>query len=166
MTMKTSVHHIGYGILEYEENFWTGKKVITVGGQKLLKKKKNVYTFHVENRELECHLKGSFLTGASLNIDGETIRLSAPCKWYEIVCSVLICSFILVWGNVPALCEILPLVGGAIGGGISAAMACTNLLLMKQTKNVGLKLLIWLGMFLATVLICFLIAAFILTVFF
>lgn len=164
--MKTSVHHIGYGIVEYEENFWTGKRAITVGGQRLLKKSKNLYTFQVEDRVLECRFKGSFLTGATLNVDGETIRLSPPCKWYEILCSVLICSFILVWGNVPALCEILPLVGGAIGGGISGVTACTNLLLMKQTKNVGLKLLIWLGMFLATVLICFLVAAFILTVFF
>ena len=88
--MKASTHHVGYGQIEYNEDFWTGKRELTIGGQKLLKKKKNVYTFNSETGNLDCRIKGSFLTGATLHIDQDVIQLSEPCKWYEIFCSVLI----------------------------------------------------------------------------
>ena len=162
--MKASTHHVGYGQIEYNENFWTGKRELAIGGQKLLKKKKNVYTFNSETGNLDCRIKGSFLTGATLHIDQDVIQLSESCKWYEIFCSVLICVFVLTWGNAPSLCRIVPIVGGAIGGGISGMTACMNLFLMRETKKVGFKLLIWLGMFLGTIAICFLIAQFILGV--
>ena len=163
--MKASTHHVGYGQIEYNENFWTGKRELAIGGQKLLKKKKNVYTFNSETGNLDCRIKGSFLTGATLHIDQDVIQLSEPCKWYEIFCSVLIFAFVLVWGTVPSLCRIFPIVGGAIGGGISGLGACVSLFLMKRTKNAGLKLLVWLGMFVATILLCFLVAEFILMLF-
>ncbi len=163
--MKASIHHVGYGQIEYNENFWTGKRELSVGGQSLLKKKKNVYELNSENGILECRIKGSFLTGATLCIDQDVIQLSEPCKWYEIFCSVLICAFVLIWGNAPALCKIFPIVGGAIGGGICGMTACMNLFLMRETKKVGFKLLIWLGMFVATILLCFLVAEFILMLF-
>ena len=164
--MKASTHHVGYGEIEYNENFWTGKRELTVGGQKLTKKKKNVYTLNSADGDLDCRVKGSFLTGASLYIDQDVIQLSAPCKWYEICCSALICVFVLTWGNSPSLCKIFPIVGGAIGGGISGMTACMNLFLMRETKKVSFKLLIWLGMFLGTIAVCFLIAQFILGVFY
>ena len=164
--MRVSVHHVGYGQIEYDENFWTGKRELTVNGQKLLKKKKNVYQLNAENGVLECRIKGSFLMGATLCVDQDVIQLSEPCKWYEIFCSVLIFSFILVWGNIPSLCKIIPLVGGALGGGISGMTACMNLFLMRGTKKAGFKLLIWLGMFLGTIAVCFLIAQLILGVFY
>jgi hypothetical protein len=163
--MKASTHHVGYGQIEYNENFWTGKRELAIGGQKLLKKKKNVYTFNSETGNLDCRIKGSFLTGATLHIDQDVIQLSESCKWYEIFCSALIFAFVLIWGNIPDLCEIIPIVGGAIGGGISGLGACVSLFLMKRTKNAGLKLLVWLGMFVATILLCFLVAEFILMLF-
>ena len=164
--MKASTHHVGYGQIEYNENFWTGKRELAIGGQKLTKKKKNVYTLNSADGDLDCRVKGSFLTGASLYIDQDVIQLSAPCKWYEICCSALICVFVLTWGNSPSLCKIFPIVGGAIGGGISGMTACMNLFLMREIKKVSFKLLIWLGMFLGTIAVCFLIAQFILGVFY
>ena len=163
--MKANTHHVGYGQIEYNENFWTGKRELTVGGQKLTKKKKNVYTLNSADGDLDCRVKGSFLTGVSLYIDQDVIQLSESCKWYEIFCSVLIFAFVLIWGNVPSLCRIFPIVGGAIGGGISGMTACMNLFLMRETKKVSFKLLIWLVMFVATILPCFLVAEFILIFF-
>ena len=72
--------------------------------------------------------------------------------------AISIFMLILVWGNVPALCEIIPVVGGAIGGGISGLMACITLFLMRNTKKVSHKLLIWLGFLIGTFTICFAIA--------
>jgi len=71
--MKASVHHIGYGQIEYNENFWTGKRELSIGENKLVKKKKNVYTLSGEDGELDCRIKGNFLTGATLYIDQDVI---------------------------------------------------------------------------------------------
>lgn len=160
--MKTSTHHIGYGQIEYDENIWTGKRELIVNGQKLTKQKKNLFLLNTENEAPECRVKGSFLTGVTLQVDQDVIELSMPCKWYEYFCSALIFVFVLVWGNAPALCRIIPLVGGAIGGAISGLSACFTLYLMKETKQVGLKLLVWLGMLIGTLLLCFVIAQLIL----
>lgn len=156
--MKASVHHVGYGMIEYRESFWTGNRELTVDGQKLMKKTKNEFILNGENGALACRVKGNALTGATLYVDEDVIPLVAPCKWYEIACSVLIAAFLMVWGNVPALCEVFPLIGGALGGAIAGAACVANLFLMRKVKRIGLKLLIWLGMFFGTVLPCFVIA--------
>lgn len=153
--MKSTVHHVGYGQIEYSESFWTGKRSITIDGQALNKKSRNTFTLEYEGEPLECKVKGSALFGCTLYIDKDVITVSEPCKWYEVFCSALICIFVLIWGNVPALCEILPIIGGAIGGAICGFAACANLLLMKQTKNVALKLAIWLVVFFLTIVACF-----------
>ena len=158
--MKACVHHVGYGQIEYSENVWSGKRELSISGQKLPMKKKNTFTVNTENGPLDCRVKGNFLTGATLFIDRDIIPLLGPCKWYELLCSLSIILFVMVWGNVPQLCAIFPIIGGAIGGGICGFLGSINLILMRQTKNVGAKLLIFLGMFLGTVLLCFFIALF------
>ena len=158
--MKASVRHMLYGKIEYDENFWTGKKELTVRGKKLKKTGRNVFKSIFGK---EYRIQGSFLTGATLCVGNTSIQLSEPCKWYEVFCSALIAAFLLVWGNVPALCMILPLVGGAIGGAIAGLGAVTSLFLMKQTKGVGKKLMVWLGAFIGTVVLCFLVTMLILS---
>ena len=93
-----------------------------------------------------------------LVIGGETIALVPAATWYEIVCSVLIFAFVLVWGNSVALCSIFPIVGGALGGAVSGAMAIVNLYVMKSVKNIWVKLGLWLGFLVATLAICFVLA--------
>ena len=41
--MLSSVHHVGYGLIEYEENFWNGKKALYVNGVELTRQKKNEF---------------------------------------------------------------------------------------------------------------------------
>ncbi len=77
--------------------------------------------------------------------------------WYEIALSVLPFLLILIWGNVPALCAIVPVVGGAIGGAISGVLSFVNLFIIKGIKSVCLKMLISVCMLGAAFLICFLI---------
>jgi hypothetical protein len=80
--------------------------------------------------------------------------MTPAAKWYEIALSASIFALIMVWGNVKALSAILPVVGGAIGGGISGAAIVICMLAMKSTKNLALKLLIWLGCLVATLVVC------------
>lgn len=156
--MKATVQHNGYGQIEYEENFWTGKKELSINGTKLTKQKKNEFALNNQDGTLTCRITGNFLRGARLLINQDEIELTTPTKWYEFACAISIFLLILVWGNTPALCAIIPVIGGAIGGAISGVAAFVNLFLMKKTKNVSVKLLIWLGMLVATFLVCFVIA--------
>ncbi|MDE5548520.1 MAG: hypothetical protein K2J30_05950 [Clostridia bacterium] len=66
--------------------------------------------------------------------------------------------FNLVWGNIPACVEIIPIVGGALGGFFSALFAMLCLLFMRKTNKVWLKLLMFVGFFALSVLCCFLLA--------
>ena len=152
--MLSVVQHEVHGQIIYEENFWTGKKTVSIGGIPLKKQKKNVYLY--ENGEAASYvtIQGNFATGVKLLISGEAIELTKAAKWYEIALSVSIFALIMVWGNVEALFTILPVVGGAIGGGISGAAAIGCLIGMKSTKSLVLKLLIWLGCMVATLVVC------------
>ena len=156
--MKTTVQHPKFGEIVYDENLLTGKRAISVGGYALQKRNKTTYVVPGGPAEAVVYVKGNFFSGVSLSIMGQDVRVTASTKWYEYVLSALIFALILIWGNSTALCAILPVVGGAIGGGISGLMLCVNLLLMKSTNKLWLKLLIWLGMIIATVLICHVIA--------
>lgn len=153
--MKSSVNHAKYGLIEYEEGFWTGKKILKINGVQLTKQKKNVFVLDGAEGALTCKLSGNILTGAYATIDGEVIQLIAPLKWYEIALTVFIPVFVIVWGNSPVLCSIFPIIGGAIGGAISGIAACVNLTLTKKISSTPLKLLAWLGVFVATILVCF-----------
>lgn len=157
--MKATVHHVGYGLIEYDESFWSGKKNIRIDNKPLTKKARNLYVANGEDGELECRVRGSFLFGASLQIGEDVILITEHCKWYEMFLSMLICVFVLTWGNVPGLSKIFPIIGGAMGGAISGAAMCGSLVLMKMQRNVFIKLLIWLGIFAGTVAVCFVLAS-------
>ena len=162
--MKTTVHHIAYGTINYEENVWSGKKSLAIGGVRLPMKKKNVFKLNTQKGSFDCKVKGNALTGASLLIGEDVIQLTSAPKWYETACSVLIFMTIMIWGNSVALCTALfPVIGGALGGAISGFTSFLCLFLMRSTKKVWQKLLIWLGLYLATLLLCYLPTALILS---
>ena len=149
--MKTIVQHETYGTIEFEESFWTGKKNLTVNGERLNKTAKNL--FQTANGETVT-LTGSYLTGSKITLGGETIALTPTVKWYEILLSILPLLLVMVWGNSVALCQIVPVVGGAIGGAISALLSFLNLLIIKGVKPIFLKILISVVILGATFGIC------------
>lgn len=129
--MKVTVNHPVHGEIVFEENFWTGKKKLSVNGKKLQKVGKK--TFAGEG-DKTFFLEGNFLTGNRLQAGNEEIVLTPALKWYEVVLSVLPFLLILIWGNSVALCSIVPVVGGAIGGGMGAIFGMTNVMLIKSVK--------------------------------
>ena len=153
--MKTTLHHPGFGTLEYEESFWVGKKTLTQNGKVLEKHGKNEYRLFDGEREQSATLKGGFLTGVCLETaDGERIVFTPALRWFEIVFAVLIFAFMLVWGNSVKLCRILPVLGGALGGGITGVCIALGILFSKKTERAAIKLLIWLGVLVAAFLTC------------
>lgn len=156
--MLISYKHPTLGTIVYDENIWTGKKTVFIDGIPLVTKNKKEFVY--KNGEV-CEtavLKGSYLSGIKMSILGETFVLVSAPKWYEVACSVMIFLLVVVWGNSAALCSIVPIVGGAIGGAISGMMLALNLIFMKSQKKVAVKLMVWLGMTIATFLLCFILA--------
>ena len=161
--MRSIMQHETLGPIVYEENFWTGKKNILINNTPLIKQKKKLYLYSDGTTSKTVHVMGNFVTGTKLVIDGETIEITPRAKWYEIACSIFIFALNMIWGNSVALCSIFPIVGGAIGGGISGIIAMGNLLAMKSVKSVALKLVIWLAMLAAMLFICFLVEIFLIS---
>lgn len=149
--MKETIQNETLGEILYEENFWTGKKSVAVNGVPLEKISKK--EFRLQDGTTVT-VSGNFLMGACLNAGGETIRLTAKIKWYEIVLCVLPFVFIITWGNVPALCALVPVVGGAIGGAIAGLMSVVGLYFMRSVKQIWLKIVIALAVFAVTFGIC------------
>lgn len=156
--MKTVVQHETLGEIVYEESFWTVRKSLTIGGRPLMMIKRGAYVLqNADGTQTNVLIKGNFLSGVKLEINNEIVIISQT-KWYEWVLSIIIFAWNMVWGNSVALCEIVPVIGGAIGGLICALFMMINLALMRKTKNVGLKLLIWVAMLGASFLCCYLAA--------
>ena len=152
--MQTTVEHQTLGTIVYDENAWTGAKQITINGFPLTKKDKKTFVYNDGEQVKTLTVKGAMVTGVTLLLDGEEIPVVPKPSALEITLTVIAFAIIFIWGNVPALCAILPLVGGAIGGAIVGGAAVLNLTLMRKVESVGKKLLICLGLFAATFLIC------------
>ncbi len=152
--MQVVVNNPTYGEIVYNESFWTGKRTLKINGAEAKRLEGKNYAIN----DTMARLKGSYIGGVKLVIGVDEIEIVPSPKWYEILCALFLLVFVTVWGNSVALCSIVPLVGGVIGGAIAGVCAVLSIFLMKMTNNVGFKLLIWLGMFALTVLSCFIVA--------
>jgi hypothetical protein len=148
-----------FGTLVYEESFWTGKKKIILNNQELQKIDKTTFQYLDEEGKIKnLYVTGNFVAGVQARFDNQNFRITPATKWYEYVLAISGFVFMLIWSNSPALCAIFPMVGGLIGGGISGLLCATSLLLMKSTNKALFKVLIGVGMFLANVFACFIVA--------
>ena len=152
--MTEFIHHPTYGDIVYTENFWIGKKTLTVNG--LAAQQTSKKTFLIDGHQ--ATVNGGWFTGATLTIESETIELARKPAWYEVLLAIVPLLFLLTWGNVPALCAIFPVIGGAIGGGLGALAGYTSLMFMKKSSSPIARVLIGLGAFVVTVLVAFILA--------
>ncbi len=140
-----------YGEITYNENFWIGRKNVSINGTPLKKIDKNTFETADSQRVV---VKGNYLYGVKLLFGADSVQIMPTVKWYEIVLALLPLVFDLVWGNSVTLCGIIPIVGGAIGGLISGLMAAVSLLLMRMFDSPWVKIGIGLAMLAATFGIC------------
>ena len=154
--MKVVKKHPILGDVTYEENDWTGKKILMINGQELEKINQTTFAYQSGENKREIKVEGGLFKGAKLNIAGEKFEMIPAVRWYEILCSVLIAAIVYIWSHVPSLMQIFPIIGGAVGGFISGLFAMFNLIAMRYVSNVWPKLLIWFGFLCVTILVCFL----------
>ena len=154
--MQVTVNHPVYGEIQYVENTFSGKKYIFINSVELAKKDKVTFLYRDSYGEKEVRIIGNLFKGVKLDIDGTEVEITPPTKWHEYVAAGSIFVFVMTWGNNETLSSIFPIIGGGLGGAISGFMMYMTLIFMKSAKKRYLKPLIWLGMFAATLLICFL----------
>lgn len=142
--MKSVVNHEKYGEITYEESFWTGKRKLFINGQEMRAVNKKTFQFdNSDGKIINLKLFGNTIIGVKAHIDGEVVVLMAPPSWYDWVFMAIICAFGIVWGNVPALVKIIPLVGGAIGGLVCGIAAAAYLCVSRLVKKPIFKILIF-----------------------
>lgn len=158
--MKKEINHSEFGKIVYNENIWTGKRSISINGKQLTKISKTSYKMNLENEAgYYVNIEGNMFKGTCLKIKGKTVLISPATKWYEYILGFMPLALVLIWGNSRALCEIIPIVGGAIGGAIGGVFTVLSIVFMKETKKAVLKLLIGIGCLAATFAICALIGS-------
>lgn len=138
--MKKTIMHPAWGQITYEENIWTGKKTVTVNGTALPKAGKNQFTFRQGEMLTVVSLQGNALSGATLHICGQQFELYPKPSVLDWLLSALPFVLVLIWGNSKALCSIIPVIGGAIGGGLGGLSLIITMLNVRG-KPVGTKLL-------------------------
>lgn len=148
--MQTTVSHPTYGIITYEESFWTGKRIITFDGIPLTKINKTTYQYQSLSADpfaaseesasapVTVTVKGNYISGVSLVIGDETVTLTAKAT---------VLDFVL--GCIPAGLFFAFVIGGAIGGGLSALIGMGLTILMKTRKKTIHKVLICIGLSIA-----------------
>lgn len=162
--MYSTVENEKYGIIKYNESFWTGKKELNINGKTFFKIAKNKYSYGQGDDLITAEIKGNMLTGVNILIDNDEIEVVRKTKVYEYILAFIPFVIICIWGNSQSLCSIFPLVGGAIGGAISGGVSFTALILMKKQKSFIATLLVSLISLVVTVLSCYLIAVMILSI--
>jgi hypothetical protein len=120
--MTNTVLH-GDKTIVYYEDFWTGKKRISINGKELLKIDKK--TYKLEDKYYT--VKGSYLTGVDL-IDGvQSVALVRKLTTLETILCFL--PFLLAF------------IGGAIGGLCGGAACAFNAIFIRKTNNTVGKIL-------------------------
>ena len=150
--MKEITQHPELGTIEYNEGFFASNCSIVINGEPLQRVNKKTFR---DSAGRTFILRGSIFTQMKLDYCGQQIAITPKVPWYQTVLMLLPLIFDLIWGNVPALCAIFPVVGGAIGGAISGLCCALSALTMRQVKNAGLRILIGIGWLAVSVLVCF-----------
>ncbi len=131
------------GLVEYDENFWTGKRTIKINGVLLTKKDKKTYIYNDGNERKSITVKGVYVSGITLIMDGVEVELEEKPKWYEYLFMILI----LVGG--------IAFIGGAVGGAIGGILAFGYMALSKPQKNPAVKIALGIGAIAALVVAFF-----------
>jgi hypothetical protein len=92
--MQVTVSHPTYGIITYDEGFWTGKKTILFDGIPLVKIKKNIFQLPADptvegSSPLTVTVKGSYIGGITLTVGDEVITLTQKAATSDYVLGIL-----------------------------------------------------------------------------
>ena len=134
--MKKTIQHPVFGEIIYEEGLWSGKKTISIHGVMLQKVNKDTYCWDHDGQQHRVTLRGNMLTGSSMIVDSEEYVISPKPTLFDWLLSFLPFGIIMIWGNNPLLCSIIPVAGGAIGGALGGAGLVITMLKIREKRGI------------------------------
>ena len=154
--MKFTVNSEKYGKIVYSESAWTGRKSLTIADRPLNQLTKDTYVHNTTIGDLPVKVKGTYMTGVTIDIAGDKIEIIEKPKWYVLTLIILFAVIPMVWSNVPSLVKIFPIVGGLIGGLVIAVSAIASYMLARKVDKPIYKILVMFAVFLVSVAILYL----------
>lgn len=142
--------------LTYVESFWTRNKKIYINGKEIRKTSKNDFVYGEDNENF-ITIKGNQYKGIFVNVNGKDYEICTKMPFYVYLLFVAPVLFIIIFGSIPSLVEIFPVVGGLIGGLISCAISCIGLSMYYKISNKKLALLVQFCFALLSVFACYLV---------
>lgn len=161
--MKHSFIHHKYGKFVFTESEIFGKKRLYLEGRELTRISRKSFAMIKNGLVNPIFIEGNWIIGTTLIIDGEKIDVNKSIRWYEVVFYIFPIAFVCIWGNKVLSIIYFPVVGGFIGGAVSALISSIGLILSKKISKWYFKVLIGLTSNIVGVLLCHLIGLFILT---
>ena len=143
--------------LVFDENPITGNISLSLDGQLLEKRNKKEFILKQNEEEIKLIYTGNRVSGSQLKVGDKTYPVLDKQPVYIWPIAVLPFLLVMIFSSIPALAKNgFPVVGGAIGGGISGLLSVLSFYMMTTTKKPLFKILIGLAFTLGTVLICYL----------
>ena len=133
--------------IKYEENFWTGKKSLTVDGESLKAINRKTFT----DGTYDYVIKGNQFTGLTVTYNDTEYTIIEKLSGLEIVLCCL--PLLLIFS------------GGAIGGAIGGATVFVIMAVIRSCKNLFTRILCSVLLTVAAFIVYYLIVAFILVSF-
>lgn len=146
------------GEIIYEEGLFSGKKRICINKKEAHKVDKTTYSYHDGEKLVIIGLQGGLFSGVSMKYLNRKIQLVSRSKWYEYLFMIFPLIFVLIWGNSAKLTLLFPVIGGAIGGVISAFCGWISMYFIKKCDKWWLKIIVGLLCCFITISICHIIA--------
>ena len=153
--MRLEKEHELIGKIEYTESFWTGRRNITVNGIAL----NRINNKNFEHDDLKATVMGSILSGIVINVNGTYVTMCNKSTPLEYVLAFIPLVLIIIWGNSPKLCSIIPVVGGMLGGAISGGCGACALIFMKLQKKTISKIIVALIALVVSFVLCFIVGS-------
>ena len=134
--MKQVIQNEKYGTIEFTEGNLIGTRTLSINGESLSKKSNKKFQM---NDGTIVDIKGSVFTGIKLHINDDEIKVTNSGTWYELAILIAGFVFLMVWSNSVALCSIIPMIGGAIGGILYAIAAVAGFSFSVKQKSPLIK---------------------------
>ena len=155
--MRIEKEHPELGKIVYQESFWTGRRSILVNGTALTRHNNKQFG----NDEIKATVMGNLFSGIVINFSGTFVAMSQKTLPIEYILSFFPVLLIIIWANSPKLYSIIPIIGGAIGGGVSGGCGAVALIYMKLRKNIYGKILVAVISLVVAFILCNIIAVYI-----